>query len=198
MFLVELSTVPVQVLPVAELRDHLLLGSGFADDGAQDSVLEQYLRSAVSTIEERTGKALFEKQMSWTLTVWRDRECQSLPVAPVSSIDHVELIDADGAISVVDPSRYRLVPDGHRPAIRGNGTWLPAIPSGGSVVVRFTAGFGAGWADLPPSLQQAVLMLAAHFYENRGGQGRAGEWPGVISSILERFRTVRILGGGAR
>lgn len=196
MFLVELSTVPVQVLPVAELRDHLLLGSGFADDGAQDSVLEQYLRSAVSTIEGRTGKVLFETQLSWTLTAWRDRECQALPVAPVSSIDQIELIDAVGTVEVVDPARCRLIPDSHRAAVRGNGTWLPAIPTDGSIVIQFTAGYGATWSETPPSLQQAVLMLAAHFYENRGGQG--SDWPAMITSIIERFRNVRILGGGAR
>ena len=38
-------------LPVAEFRDHLQLGSGFADDGMQDSVLIAQLRAALAAVQ---------------------------------------------------------------------------------------------------------------------------------------------------
>ena len=50
MMLVEQTTVPTAALPVAEFKDHLRLGTGFADDGVQDDVLETYLRAAIATI----------------------------------------------------------------------------------------------------------------------------------------------------
>ena len=83
MILVELTTVPATALPVAEFAAHLHLGTGFADDGSQDQVLESYLRAAIAAIEARTGKALIRRQFSWQLTVWRDAREQGLPVAPV-------------------------------------------------------------------------------------------------------------------
>ena len=54
MFLVEQTTVPVASLPVSQFKHHLQLGTGFADDTAQDAVLEQYLRAAIAAIEART------------------------------------------------------------------------------------------------------------------------------------------------
>ena len=45
-------------LPLAALRDHLRLGTGFGDDSLQDGVLEQALRGAIAAIEGRTEKAL--------------------------------------------------------------------------------------------------------------------------------------------
>ena len=58
MMLVEQTTVPTAALPVAEFKDHLRLGTGFADDGVQDDVLEAYLRAAIATIEARTSLSL--------------------------------------------------------------------------------------------------------------------------------------------
>ena len=73
---------------------------------------------------------------------------------------------------------------------------LPSVPTGGAVEIRFDAGFGAGFADLPADLGQAVLLLAAHYYEYRDetalGQGCM---PFGVSSLLARFRPMRL---GAR
>ncbi|NHX27193.1 hypothetical protein HA397_24790, partial [Escherichia coli] len=46
MMLIEQTTVPANALPVAQLRDHLRLGTGFADDGAENALLEALLRAA--------------------------------------------------------------------------------------------------------------------------------------------------------
>ena len=68
MMLVEETTVPLSALPVAQFKDRLRLGSGFSDDGLQDSVLESYLRAAIAAIEARTGKILIERAFTWTLS----------------------------------------------------------------------------------------------------------------------------------
>ncbi len=196
MMLVEQTTVPGEALPVAEFKDHLRLGTGFADDGVQDTVLESYLRASMAAIEARTGKVLLTRSYSWTLTCWRDLAAQALPVAPVAAVTEVKVIDQLGTETVVDPSLYRLAPDSQRPRLIATTAQLPAIPVNGSVEVRFDAGFGAGWAELPPDLGQAVFLLAAHYYENRSAMV-AGErpMPFGVSLLIDRYRTVRLFGG---
>ena len=51
MNLIELTTIPSAEIPVRAFADHLKLGSGFADDGSQDDLLEGYLRAAMAAIE---------------------------------------------------------------------------------------------------------------------------------------------------
>ena len=196
--LVEQSSVPATALPVAQFRDHLLLGRGFSSDGAQDAVLENYLRAAIAAIEARTGKVLVEKQYTWTLTAWREPARQALPLAPVSAVGAVRLVDRLGQTSLADAALWRLQPDDHRPALVAAGTALPAIPAGGSAEIDFTAGYGPGWADVPADLGQAVMLLAAHYYENRSASAEAGELPYGVGVLVERYRNVRILGGGVR
>jgi uncharacterized phiE125 gp8 family phage protein len=198
MMLVEQTTVPGTALPVAEFKDHLRLGTGFADDGVQDELLEAYLRAAIAAVEGRTGKAVLSRTFAWTLTAWRDLARQVLPVAPVSAIASLSIVDRLGAQEVIDRARYALEPDTHRPALVAAGLTLPVIPVGGSAVIEFDAGFGADWSAVPADLGQAVLILAAHLYETRGsGSGVDAELPMAVQMLLGRWRNVRLFGGGA-
>ncbi|MDE9450708.1 hypothetical protein J3R80_09560 [Aliiroseovarius sp. Z3] len=200
MMLVEQTTVPGAVLPVAQFKDHLRLGTGFADDGVQDAVLETYLRAAVAAIEARTGKILLSRSFTWTLTAWRDLATQALPVAPVSQITSLKIIDRLGGEEVINSARYVLEPDMHRPRLVSTGLCLPAIPVGGQVVIGFEAGFSADWAGMPADLAQAVMLLAASYYENRADAGDAAmgqsRWPSAVAALIQRYRTVRLFGGG--
>lgn len=192
------APVPVVALPVREMRDHLRLGTGFAEDGLQDGVIEACLRAALAAIEARIGKMLIARGFRWSLEDWRDAGAQALPVAPVRAVASVTLVDADGGTVVVDPVVYRLVADMHRPKLAARGGSLPAVPGGGRVEVAFSAGFGPVWSDVPPDLRQAVLMLAAEYYEHRSEMGlREQGLPFGIMALIERWRTVRVLGGGA-
>lgn len=198
MILIEQTTVPGTALPIAQLKDHLRLGTGFADDTLQDALLESYLRSAIATIEGRIGKALIARRFLWKLEGWRRANEQALPIAPVTQLVSITLVDGVGATTIVASSIYRLVPDTHRPKVVGFGTALPTVPSDGGIEIVFDAGFGTTWAAVPADLGQAALLLAAEYYEHRhdGGIREAG-LPMAVLTLIDRWRTVRVLGGGA-
>ena len=193
MMLIEETTVPLTALPVTELRAHLRLGSGFAEDSLQDAVLESFLRAAFAAIEARTGKALITRDFMLTLNAWRDDAGQVLSIAPVQSIASVTLVDRFGASAPVPVDRWRLERDMHAPRLMPRGACLPAIGSGGAVEIRFAAGFAADWGGLPADLGQAVLLLAAHYYEYRDetALGR-GCMPFGATSLIERYRALRL------
>ncbi|WP_374644517.1 head-tail connector protein [Tabrizicola sp.] len=198
MMLTEETPVPQAALPVEEMKDHLRMGSGFADDGMQDGLIETYLRAALAAIEGRIGKMLFQRRFLWVLECWREQE-QALPVAPVTGVVSVTLVDAAGGEVVVPSGAYRLIKDLHRPRLAGKGASLPAIPGEGAVKVVFEAGFGAAWTDVPVDLRQAVLLLAGEYYEHRHDDGaQAAGLPFGVVTLIERWRTVRILGGGRK
>ena len=197
MMLIEETAVPLSALPVNEFKAHLRLGTGFSDDDIQDAVLESFLRAALASIEARTGKVLIARLFSWEIPVWRAGFGQALPVAPVTEILSVTLRDKAGMDTLVDMGTYRLERDTHRPRLLPTGTALASIPAEGAAILRFMAGYGPAWGDLPADLGQAVLLLAAHFYEYRNDTALGnGCTPFGVSSLIERYRTVRLLGGG--
>jgi uncharacterized phiE125 gp8 family phage protein len=197
MMLIEQTTVPTAALPVQALKNHLRLGTGFADDGMQDGLIESYLRAAMAAIEGRIGKVLIARDFLWKLADWRNGAAQALPVAPVLDVASITLRDRDGVARVVPPAGYRLVADTHRPKVKAAGLLLPQVPMDGGIEIAFTAGFGVGWADVPADLAQAVLMLAAEYYERRheGGLRDDAGLPRGVVTLIERYRTVRVLGG---
>ena len=197
MMLIEQTTVPTLALPVQALKNHLRLGTGFADDGMQDGLIESYLRAAMAAIEGRIGKVLIAWAFKWTLEDCRSGGEQALPVAPVASITALTLLDRDGNGEVVLATQYRLVQDTHRPKLQASGLILPQVPMGGRVEIEFIAGFGATWGEVPADLAQAVLMLAAEYYERRheGGMRSDAGLPFGVVTLIERWRTVRVLGG---
>lgn len=196
MMLIEETAVPLIALPIDEFKAHLRLGTGFADDSLQDPVLESFLRAAIAAIEARTGKILITREFSWTLTAWRDQMGQALPVAPITSIDEIVLINRLDEEEIVGSGVYKLDPDMQRPRVRPLGTMLPNIPQKGAVRIGFVAGFAVTWGDLPSDLAQAILMLAGHYYEFRYEVGLGdGCMPFGVTSLIERYRTVRIFAG---
>ncbi len=196
MDLIETSSVDDGDLPIAAFRAHLRLGAGFADEATADALLVQYFRAAMALIEGRTGKALLSRGFRLTIQRWRWADAQALPVAPVSAVTAMAMRDVTGAPSVVDASRYHLAGDRHRPQVAATGAVLPMIPTKGKVEVDFTAGFGAVWDAVPDDLRQAVMLLAAQFYENRT-DGDAG-LPGAVEALIARWLPVRITAGGHR
>ncbi|WP_417721211.1 head-tail connector protein [Salipiger sp.] len=197
MMLIEETVVPSGALPMATMKRHLRMGSGFDEDDVQDEMLQSFLRAAMAAIEARTGKALLSRNFVWTVHDWRDPEGVALPIAPVESLTQLSVVDRFGAAETVEPNRYRLEADPHAPRLRPQGASLPTIPTGGAAELRFVAGYSGSFDGLPADLAQAVLLLAAHYYEYRHetalGQGCM---PFGVTSLVARYRPMR-LGFGA-
>lgn len=194
MILTEVTAVPTSALPLRAFGAHLRLGTGFADDGSQDAVLELYLLSAMAAIEARIGQALLAREFLWTVTRWRGEASQPLPLAPVRSIDSVTLIGADGEREEVEAENWSLLRDSQRPRLVGRfGRHLPRIPRGGEAELRFTAGHGEAWNEVPADLRQAVFLLAAHFYDHRSeGSVSGAVIPFGVLALIEAYRAARI------
>ena len=191
----EISPIPDSALPVGALREHLRLSFGFADSVTQDALLIQYLRAALAQVEARTGRALFSRTFALRLARWRQDYAQPLLVAPVSAVVSVTLLDPSGLETLVAPQAYQLEADTSRPRLVAVGMTLPTIPAHGSVVIALTAGFGPDWTDIPADLRQAVLLLAAQYYEGRD-TGASKDADFGVRALLERWRDIR-LGGQA-
>lgn len=197
MMLIEETAPTAEALPVAALRAHLRLGSGFeiADDNAENTALTGYLRAAIAAIEARTGKVLLTRRFRMQLDDWRDRLGQALPLAPVVAVDQIEIDDGAGTVTTLSPEAWRLLPDMQRPTILPTGVMLPTVPRRGFLTVTFTAGFGGDWDAVPADLAQAVLMLAARYFEDRSFEGSSGAMPFGVSALIERWRQIRTLAG---
>ncbi len=193
--LTEITSVDEAVLPVAPLREHLRLGTGFSDDSLQDGLLIASLRAALALVEARTGKAVLSRPFRVTLQGWRDLYSQRLPICPIVSVDQVRIYDVNDDVEVLVNTVYRLVQSKHRASIEALGAF-PTVPQHGRIEIDVVAGYGAAWNAVPAGLRQAVIMVAAGLYEGRSAVGGDILTP-TVNALLAEFRVGRLTLGRA-
>jgi len=195
MLLKEITPAARNPVPLREFGAHLRLAHGFTDDGSEDGLLELYLRNATAMVERRTGQAMISRVHTLQVGCWDRNGHLTLPIGPVSTIDSIQFISS-GATVDLDAADWQLQPGTARQKLTGAlGGALWPIPHGSIAELRFTAGHGGTWNDVPDDLRQAVLLLAAHLYENRFGEvadGMVDGMPAGVLSIVQQHRSFRI------
>ncbi|MCL5775590.1 hypothetical protein M1105_01090 [Limibaculum sp. FT325] len=179
--------------PLAEFGAHLRLANGFLDDGSEDAILATCLRNAAAAVERQIGQALIARGFELKVSRWDRDGHLVLPVGPVAGIARLALVSG-AAVIEVPPTSWELEPGTTRQRLTGaGGAALSPIPTGYWAELSFAAGHASGWDGVPGDLAQAVMLMAAHFYEFRGGHGRAaGGMPAEAAAILDRHRAVRL------
>ena len=186
----------VEPVSLQQAKAHCLVQ---ADD--QDSLLLLYISAARRFCEEVTGRAFLTQ--TWLLS--RDSfpapfsgRCPfgspeiMLPRPRVQEIVSIEYLDGSGTRQTL-PSLNYLLDAGSEPGVLmpAPGRFWPYTPRvSGAVQVTYTAGYGDSPQDVPADLQLAILMLVAHWYENReatvlpeGGTGNVSVPLGVADIL---------------
>jgi uncharacterized phiE125 gp8 family phage protein len=148
-----------------EARAHLRV-----DGTGDDALIAGLVTAARTMLEAETRRAFVSQGWQLTLDAWPETRRIDLPLAPVVSVEELAV---DG--TALDAALYDLGlrHDPPRIALKRNAA-LPAPDDAvGGIGVSFTAGYGEA-AAVPQPLKQAVLMLTAHWYENRMAGGMEG------------------------
>ncbi|HUF56378.1 MAG TPA: hypothetical protein VMM55_07435 [Thermohalobaculum sp.] len=190
MILKETGTIPATALPVQELAEHLRLGHGFTDDGAEDALLERLLREAVALVEQRLAVAVFRRGFLLEVSAWDRRGHLVLPVGPVEAVQSLELVSG-GTATAVDASEWMLEKAAVRQRVAApDGGALPSLDGGTTARAAFDAGYAQSWSEVPGDLARAIMLLAAHAYDNRHGEDDGV--PGGLLALLDLRRPVRL------
>lgn len=91
-----------------------------------------------------------------------------IPVADLIAVSSLGYLDPNGGSHVLDGGGYQVIPGTGGYVIPSYGTsWPSSRPQPDSVAIDFTAGYGDTAESVPSNVKEAILMLVAHFYENR-------------------------------
>lgn len=126
------------------------------------------------------------------------REIQ-FPRAPLQSVESLKYLDTAGAEQTFDDANYATGGVGQTKSfgrlwLNDGSSWpdMGSFPE--AIRIDFTVGFGDAAADVPEEIRLAILMLAAHWYENRlpiDPDGSA-HMPTHLDSLIEMHRVAFI------
>lgn len=171
-----LATPPAdEPVSLAEAKAHLRL-----TQNDEDGMISRLIVAARRLVEAQTGLVLMRQGWTVSLARWPEDGTIRLPLAPLLSIDAVTA----GGVALDASRRDADTAAGEIRLPRG------AIVPAGTIAVSLTAGFGAA-SDVPAPIRQALLMILAHLYEQRGTE-HPPPLPLTLRALLAPYREVRL------
>jgi hypothetical protein len=126
----------------------------------------------------------------------RRRRSVDLPFSPLVSVSHVKTYDDDDTATTMAASKYYVDTASvvGRVVLRTGETWPDMLRVANSLEIKYVAGYGTATGDVPQSIRQGALLMAAHLFENpdmviKGDS--ASTIPSLISACWRPFRVTR-------
>lgn len=175
-------------IEVSALRSHLHLDAG------EEPLLASLITSARLVVEAQAGVRLISQEWDVMLDAWPPTGEISLPHWPIMSVSEVRL--SGETPQFISTEAYELIQEA-RPALllrRAHDSWPNPQRNRLGIVIRIIAGYGDDATDIPKALQDAIKMLAAHWYETNewNSQSIASVVPGQVNALMHPFRSLRV------
>lgn len=177
----------VEPLGLAETKAWLRV-----ENAAEDELVGALIASARLVVESLTRRFLVSQTWRLVFDAW-PASGVTLPFSPVRSVA-IRVYDADGEPSPVQPGAFSL--DRHGSDVRLR---FAARPQPGRAVagieIDVEAGFGMDAAGVPAPLRQAMRLLVARWYENRGdveADADMARTPASVAALVAPYRRVRL------
>jgi uncharacterized phiE125 gp8 family phage protein len=157
-----------------------------------DDVIAALVAGARVHVESQTRRALITQSWRIVRDAWPDDGRLAILPVPFVSIAAARVHHEDGTTQSIDVSAF-TADTASAPAIVSFAPWSLPLPrrAAGGVELDITAGYGDAGSAVPEALRQAIRLLVAHWYENRGLIAIGHEvavMPVSVAALISSFR----------
>lgn len=171
-----------ETLPISVVEAKAWMRISLPDE---DALIAALIRTAADLCEAYVGKHLMARDIRETCVI--EPLCwQKLSYGPVSAINSVEVIAADGGATAMPVTDYQL-----DISAGGDGKVRVVRAGGGRMRVHYRAGLADDGNALPESLRQGLLRLVAHLYAARD-DARDDTVPTSVLGLWQPWRRVML------
>ena len=178
---------PPAIEPVSLAETKLWLRDSSA---SEDQLIAALITGARQTVEKLTRTVLITQGWRLVADEWPPGRVVDIPVAPLRVLDAIRLYDALNSAQTLDANGWSV----HTGVLSSRILFAQTPPQPGRAIagieIDVTAGYGDAPGDVPQPLRQAILLLVARAYENRGDAG-AGEGA-EVEHLIAPFRKMRL------
>jgi len=116
--------------------------------------------------------------------------CIFLPKNPVQSVDVINYYDYDDVLHVWSTTNYSvdIYSEKARVCLRIGGVPPTSLRLTNGIEIQFTSGYGNASTDVPNGIINAIKMVVAYMYQNRGCDCTQAMSDSGANSILSMYR----------
>ena len=165
------------------------------DTSDEDDLIGGLITSARLMIEATTRRMLMTQSWRLLLDQWPRGIVYQLPLAPVLSVNGVRLIDALGNPHPLPELLYWLQASSEKPRLIFNTAPPSPERAAGGIEIDVTVGYGPRRDDVPAPLRQAICMLTAAWFEDRGdtlSDASREPLPPRVAALVMPYRRTRL------
>ncbi len=165
------------------------------DSNDEDELIGALITSARLIVEATTRRMLMMQTWRLALDAWPGGLVYRLPLAPVLSVDTIRLRNADASATPLPALLWWLQTSTDEARLVFNAA--PPVPgrSVGGIEIDLTLGYGGQPGDVPEPLRQAICLLVARWFEDRGdviSDLAHEQLPPRVAALLAPYRRVRL------
>jgi uncharacterized phiE125 gp8 family phage protein len=125
------------------------------------------------------GKAMITQ--TWGEWIAPNPGTVTLSLGPVQSVSAVKYYDTENAIQTATLSDFYVLGTKGRTTVKPKPgqAWPSTFTRDDAIKIEYVIGYGAARSDVPQTVRHGLMMLIAHWYENR-----ENELMGTISKTL--------------
>jgi len=164
------------------------------EHGDDDELIGALIAGARMHVEGQARLGLITQHWRMVFDCWPHHGRIAVKPGPLRSLNAVRVYDLQSHPQSVDTQAF--VPDFGASTL----AFMPwALPAPGrnaaGIEIDVTIGFGDGANDVPEPLRQALRLLVAHWYENRGLVGAANSTailPASLAALVAPYRLLSL------
>jgi uncharacterized phiE125 gp8 family phage protein len=181
----------VEPVSLAEAKAHLRVEH--ADD---DDTIAALIAGARIHVEAQTRRALITQTWRLARDTWPANGRIAVLPAPLRQLVAARVYRLDGTTQAIDLAAFTVDTIGAPAVLTFASGALPAPGrAAGGIELDVEVGYGGAPADVPQPLRQAIRVVVAHWYENRGLIAAAHGvtvLPQSVDALLKPYRVLSL------
>jgi uncharacterized phiE125 gp8 family phage protein len=139
------------------------------DGSDDDTIIQRLIDAAVAFVDVQgvLGRAMITQ--TWAEWIAPNPSTVLLSIGPVQSVSSIKYYDIDGVLQTATLADFNVFGTPNRITItpKTSKAWPITQTRDDAIKIEYVVGYGSTSASVPQTVRHALLMLVAHWYENR-------------------------------
>jgi uncharacterized phiE125 gp8 family phage protein len=158
---------------------------------AEDALIGALITAARMRLEAEMRRVMLHQSWRVVLDSWPQKSRITLPYGPLHAITAARLFNAGGSSTTLSLTHLSIDREQERATLKVHGQPQSPGREREGIEIDVTLGFAPSASACPAPLKQAVMMLAAFWFENRVIEGDAF-LPSHVAGLIAPYREVRL------